>query len=88
MCLSSEKRREERSFHSVQKSESAAVGSVAAIEEAFHDESRHITGRDKPEILDICTFLDIYQHNSCRSHSTQHIRQPRHFIHDLHAVKQ
>lgn len=39
----------EKSFHSDEKSESAAVGSVAAIEKDLHDESRNITGKDRPE---------------------------------------
>lgn len=43
------KRREEKSFHSEEKSESAAVSTVAAIEEAFQDESRNITGKARAE---------------------------------------
>lgn len=43
-----EKRREELSFHSEEKSESAAVGSVAAIEKSFYDRRRSIRGKSRP----------------------------------------
>jgi len=47
MCVyDSERRKERRSFHSERESESAAVSTVAAVEEAFHDESRDITGKN------------------------------------------
>lgn len=39
--------RQRRVFHSDEKSESAAVSSVAAVEEAFHDESRSISDKCK-----------------------------------------
>lgn len=65
-------------FHSEEKSESAAVSSVAAIEEVFHDESRSITVKANQcrEIqawnLRLHIFI-VYQHNDRHSHFVQHI---------------
>lgn len=58
------------------ESESAAVSTVAAIEEAFHDESRNITSKRKTIAekykCETGTFFNVYQDSDCYS-SSSHI---------------